>query len=80
MPREYRMIPYLYSLMREAHENACAAMRASVPGISGGQKLLHRRASRYFLFGSSVLVANVVEKKEQKQGRFICPRVLCGMI
>lgn len=57
----YRMLPYLYSLMYEAHETGMPAMRPLFlefpddPACYSDQNLT-------FMYGKSVLVANVVEK------------------
>ena len=55
------MLPYLYSLMYEAHETGMPAMRPLFlefpddPACYSDQNLT-------FMYGKSVLVANVVEK------------------
>lgn len=59
--QRYRMIPYLYSLMREAHENGMPVMRPLFLEFPE-DKNCYTDEHLTFLFGPSVLVANVVEK------------------
>lgn len=66
----YRMIPYLYSLMRQAHESGVPAMRPLFlefpkdPDCYGDQHMT-------FMFGPSVLVANVVEKGAKHRSLYL---------
>lgn len=59
--QRYRMLPYLYSLMYEAHITGKPIMR---PLLMEFQDDINCYEDKYstFMFGSSVLVANVVEK------------------
>ena len=57
----YRMLPYLYSLMREASVNGKPAMRALFLEFPE-DKQCYVDESMTFMFGPSVLVANVVEQ------------------
>ena len=57
----YRMFPYLYSLMREAHEDGMPVMRPLFLEFPE-DKRCYSDKSLTFMFGSSLLVANVVEK------------------
>lgn len=59
--QRYRMIPYLYSLMRESHENGTPAMRPLFLEFPDDINCYNDK-NLTFMFGSSVLVANVVEK------------------
>lgn len=59
--QRYRMIPYLYSLMREAHINGMPVMRPLFLEFPEDEAC-YRDEQMTFLFGPSVLVANVVEK------------------
>ena len=67
----YQMLPYLYSLMYEANQNGMPAMRPlflefpNDPACYADENLT-------FMFGSSVLVANVVEK-DAKTRRIYLP-------
>lgn len=58
--QRYRMIPYLYSLMREAHENGMPAMRPLFLEFPEDTNC-YEDQNLTFMFGPSVLVANVVE-------------------
>ena len=55
------MIPYLYSVMRESHENGMPVMRPLFLEFPEDVKC-YRDQNLTFMFGPSVLVANVVEK------------------
>lgn len=57
----YRMMPYLYSLMRQAHETGVPAMRPLFLEFPD-DTLCYGDEHMTFMFGPSVLVANVVEK------------------
>lgn len=59
--QRYRMIPYLYSVMRESHENGMPVMRPLFLEFPEDVKC-YRDQNLTFMFGPSVLVANVVEK------------------
>ena len=59
--QRYRMTPYLYSVMRESHENGMPVMRPLF--LEFPEDLdCYRDENLTFMFGPSVLVANVVEK------------------
>lgn len=62
--QRYRMLPYLYSLMREAHRNGKPVMRPLFLEFPEDREC-YRDESLSFLFGPSVLVANVLEKGAQ---------------
>jgi len=57
----YRMFPYIYSLMREAHENGTPVMRPLFLEFPE-DKRCYTDENMCFMYGSSVLVANVLEK------------------
>lgn len=57
----YRMLPYLYSLMWEAHKNGKPAVRPLFLEFPDDKKT-YSDNHLSFLFGPSVLVANVLEK------------------
>lgn len=57
----YRMFPYLYSLMNEAHENGMPVMRPLFLEFPE-DKRCYTDESLSFMYGSSLLVANVLEK------------------
>jgi alpha-glucosidase len=59
--QRYRMTPYLYSLMREAYENGKPAMRPLFLEFPDDISC-YKDNNLTFMFGSSILVANVVEK------------------
>ena len=59
--QRYRMIPYLYSLMYEAHTNGMPAMRPLFLEFPKDKKCYSDKLLT-FMLGSSVLVANVVEE------------------
>lgn len=59
--QRYRMIPYLYSLMRQAYETGIPAMRPLFLEFPEDEEC-YRDENLTFMFGPSVLVANVVEK------------------
>lgn len=59
--QRYRMIPYLYSLMRQAHETGVPVMRPLFLEFQEDEAC-YRDENMTFMFGPSVLVANVVEK------------------
>ncbi len=59
--QRYRMIPYLYSLMYEAHINGMPAMRPLFLEFPEDEKCYSDKLMT-FMFGSAVLVANVVEE------------------
>ncbi len=62
----YRMIPYLYSLMRQAHETGVPAMRPLF--IEFPQDMnCYKDALMTFMFGPSILVANIVEKEAKER-------------
>ena len=57
----YRLLPYLYSLMYEASEKGLPAMRPLFMEFPEDEKT-YSDTSLSFMFGKSLLVANVVEK------------------
>ena len=57
----YRMLPYLYSLMQEASESGIPVMRALFLEFPEDRRCYTDR-SLSFMFGPSVLVANVLEE------------------
>lgn len=59
--QRYRMIPYLYSLMYEAHVNGKPAMRPLFLEFPNDRKCYNDKLMT-FMFGPSILVANVVEE------------------
>lgn len=59
--QRYRMIPYLYSLMYEAYTSGMPAMRPLFLEFPQDKKCYNDKHLT-FMFGSSVLVANVVEE------------------
>ena len=59
--QRYRMLPYLYSLMREAHENGMPVMRPLFLEFPEDVNCYNDR-NLTFMFGPSLLVASVVEK------------------
>lgn len=59
--QRYRMIPYLYSLMRQAYESGIPAMRPLFMEFPDDENCYEDK-NLTFMFGPSVLVANVVEK------------------
>ncbi|NMA83781.1 MAG: DUF5110 domain-containing protein [Epulopiscium sp.] len=59
--QRYRMIPYLYSLMYEAYKNGKPAMRPLFLEFPNDINCYNDK-NLTFMFGSSVLVANVFEK------------------
>ncbi|MGM9973209.1 MAG: TIM-barrel domain-containing protein [Clostridiaceae bacterium] len=59
--QRYRMLPYLYSLMRQAHESGIPAMRPLFLEFPEDPNC-YSDDHMTFMFGPSVLVANVVEK------------------
>lgn len=59
--QRYRMLPYLYSLMRQAYENGLPAMRPLFMEFPEDEAC-YSDENMTFMFGPSVLVANVVEK------------------
>lgn len=58
--QRYRMLPYLYSLMYEANQNGMPAMRPLFLEFPN-DPICYSDQNMTFMFGSSVLVANVVE-------------------
>lgn len=60
----YRMIPYLYSLAFEAHTTGTPIMRPLFMEFPGDRACLKNDCFE-FMFGSALLVANVVEKGAQ---------------
>lgn len=58
--QRYRMLPYLYSLMYEANQNGMPAMRPLFLEFPDDVKC-YSDENLTFMFGKSVLVANVVE-------------------
>lgn len=58
--QRYRMLPYLYSLMYEANQNGMPAMRPLFLEFPEDVKC-YSDENLTFMFGKSVLVANVVE-------------------
>ena len=58
--QRYRMLPYLYSLMREANKTGIPAMRALFLEFPEDINC-YTDESMTFMFGPSILVANVVE-------------------
>ncbi len=59
--QRYRMIPYLYSLMREAYETGIPAWRPLFMEFPDDENC-YTDKNLTFMFGPSILVANVVEK------------------
>lgn len=59
--QRYRMLPYLYSLMRQAYEKGIPAMRPLFMEFPDDQNC-YTDKNLTFMFGPSVLVANVIEK------------------
>lgn len=59
--KRYRLIPYLYSLMRESHVNGMPIMRPLFLEFPEDLNC-YRDKNLTFMFGPSVLVASVVEK------------------
>ncbi|MCD7838980.1 MAG: DUF5110 domain-containing protein, partial [Clostridiales bacterium] len=59
--QRYRMMPYLYSLMYEAHTNGMPAMRPLFLEFPHDKNCYNDKLLT-FMFGSSVLVANVLEE------------------
>lgn len=59
--QRYRMMPYLYSLMRQAYETGMPAMRPLFLEFPEDDAC-YTDENLTFMFGPSVLVANVVEK------------------
>lgn len=57
----YRMLPYLYSLMWEAHQNGLPVIRPLFLEFPKDKNTYYDR-SMAFMFGPAVLVANVLEK------------------
>ncbi len=57
----YRMFPYIYSLMAEAHEAGMPVMRPLFLEFPE-DKRCYTDESLSFMYGSSILVANVLEK------------------
>ena len=60
--QRYRMLPYLYSLMYEANQNGMPAMRPLFLEFPEDKKC-YSDNNFIFMFGKSVLVANVVESE-----------------
>ena len=56
----YRLFPYLYSLMERAHETGLPIMEAMCSAFQNDPKCYEESVD--FMFGDSLLVANVVEK------------------
>ena len=56
----YRMFPYLYSLMERAHESGLPIMEAMCSAFQNDPNCYEEGVD--FMFGDSLLVANVVEK------------------
>ena len=56
----YRLFPYLYSLMERAHETGLPIMEAMCSAFQNDPKCYEEGVD--FMFGDSLLVANVVEK------------------
>lgn len=59
--QRYRMLPYLYSLMRESHINGMPVMRPLFLEFPQDRNCYHDK-NLTFLFGPFVLVANVLEQ------------------
>jgi len=59
--QRYRMLPYLYSLMREAHETGMPVMRPLFLEFPE-DRACYTDQNLTFMFGPAVLVANVVER------------------
>lgn len=68
--QRYRMLPYLYSLMYEAHTTGKSIMR---PLLMEFQDDVNCYDDQYmtFMFGPSVLVANVLEKGAQSRKLYL---------
>lgn len=73
----HRLFPYLYSLMERAHETGLPIMEAMCSAFQNDPKCYEEGVD--FMFGDSLLVANVVEKA-QKPARFICRKEIPSMI
>ena len=56
----YRLFPYLYSLMERAHETGLPIMEPMCSAFQNDPKCYEEGID--FMFGDSLLVANVVEK------------------
>lgn len=70
--QRYRMMPYLYSLMRQAYETGMPAMRPLFLEFPEDEAC-YTDENLTFMFGPSVLVANVVEK-DAKTRRIYLPK------
>lgn len=70
--QRYRMMPYLYSLMREAYETGMPAMRPLFLEFPEDE-VCYGDTHLTFMFGPSLLVANVVEKGA-KTRKFYLPK------
>ena len=66
----YRMFPYLYSLMAEAHETGMPVMRPLFLEFPE-DKRCYTDESLSFMYGSSILVANVLEKGAVKRKLYL---------
>jgi alpha-glucosidase len=64
--QRYRMLPYLYSLMRQAYETGIPAMRPLFLEFPEDENCYYDE-NLTFMFGPSLLVANVVEKGAKKR-------------
>lgn len=60
----YRMIPYLYSLESRAHETGLPIMEPMFMAFQNDPKTYKRRS---FMWGDSLLVANVDGKRSKDQ-------------
>lgn len=66
----YRMLPYLYSLMYEAHRNGKPVMRPLFFEFPE-DTVCYSDRSFTFMFGSSILVANVLEKGAKTRSLYL---------
>ena len=64
--QRYRMLPYLYSLMWEAHKSGIPAMRPLFLEFPEDRNT-YTDKNMTFMFGPSVLVANVLEKGQRER-------------
>lgn len=67
----YRMIPYLYSLESRAHETGLPIMEPMFMAFQNDPKTYNEGVD--FMWGDSLLVANVVEKGRRPEA-FTCRR------
>lgn len=73
----YTLIPYFYSLLHEAATVGSPIMRPLVYEFQNDPNVAEE--SFEFMLGSSLLVANVLEKGENKKKRYIYQKAQTGM-